>query len=64
MKRNFQTPNKKVILTVGHSTHDIDVFIAILRAHGIERIVDIRSTLSRVEHRTKILAGIHLRWSS
>jgi uncharacterized protein (DUF488 family) len=35
--------NKKVILTVGHSTHDIDEFIAILRAHGIERLVDIRS---------------------
>lgn len=31
------------LLTVGHSTHPIDEFIAILRAHGVRRIVDVRT---------------------
>jgi len=31
------------IYTIGHSTRTLDDFIAILKAHGIERLVDIRS---------------------
>ncbi len=31
------------IYTVGHSTHPIDEFIVILRAHAVERLVDIRT---------------------
>ena len=31
-----------VIWTVGHSTHDADTFLAILRAHAIEAIADVR----------------------
>ena len=31
------------ILTVGHSTRFLDDFISILRAHGVERLVDIRT---------------------
>jgi hypothetical protein len=31
------------ILTIGHSTHPIEEFIEILRAHGIERLIDIRT---------------------
>jgi uncharacterized protein (DUF488 family) len=31
------------ISTVGHSTHPIDEFIGILHAHGIRRLVDVRT---------------------
>jgi len=31
------------IFTVGHSTHPIDRFIALLRAYGIEQLADIRT---------------------
>jgi uncharacterized protein (DUF488 family) len=31
------------ILTVGHSTHPIDEFLAILKAHGVKQLVDVRS---------------------
>ena len=30
------------ILTVGHSTHPIDVFVALLRGAGVEQAVDVR----------------------
>lgn len=30
------------LFTVGHSTRDIDDFVALLRAHGIRRLVDVR----------------------
>jgi uncharacterized protein (DUF488 family) len=38
MKRRALT-----IYTVGHSTRTLDELIAILRAHGIERLVDVRT---------------------
>ena len=31
------------ILTVGHSTRSIDEFLEILRAHGVDRLVDVRT---------------------
>lgn len=31
------------ILTIGHSTRPIEEFIGLLRQHGVERLVDIRS---------------------
>jgi uncharacterized protein (DUF488 family) len=31
-----------LILTVGHSTRSLDDFIALLRAHGVQRLVDVR----------------------
>ncbi len=31
------------VSTVGHSTHPIDEFIGILQAHGIRRLVDVRT---------------------
>lgn len=31
------------IFTVGHSTHPLEEFLAILKTHGIERLVDIRT---------------------
>ena len=38
-----------LILTIGHSTRTLDDFIGILRAHGVERLVDIR-TIPRSRH--------------
>ncbi len=32
-----------VILTIGHSTHALENFLEILRAHGVTRLVDIRT---------------------
>ncbi|HAM27901.1 MAG TPA: DNA repair protein [Microbacteriaceae bacterium] len=37
------------IFTVGHSTHPIDEFVRILAAHGIERVVDVR-TIAKSRH--------------
>ena len=37
------------ILTIGHSTHPIERFIELLRQHGVERLVDIR-TIPRSRH--------------
>lgn len=31
------------VYTVGHSTHAIDDFIAMLQAHGVERVADVRT---------------------
>ncbi len=38
-----------VIFTIGHSTRLVDEFIALLKTHGIERLVDIR-TVPRSRH--------------
>ncbi len=32
-----------VIMTIGHSTHSLDEFIEILKAHGVQKIVDVRT---------------------
>ncbi|MDE1970218.1 MAG: DUF488 domain-containing protein [Patescibacteria group bacterium] len=37
------------IFTIGHSTRTIDQFLALLKAHGIEKLVDIR-TIPKSEH--------------
>jgi uncharacterized protein (DUF488 family) len=37
------------LFTIGHSTHPIDEFLAILKSHAIERLVDIR-TVPRSRH--------------
>jgi len=39
----------KPVLTIGHSTHPIDEFIGILRAHSVELLVDVR-TVPRSRH--------------
>ena len=38
-----------VIFTIGHSTRSIDELVEMLRAHGIERLVDVR-TIPRSRH--------------
>lgn len=30
------------ILTIGHSTHEADAFMALLRKHGVEQLIDVR----------------------
>jgi uncharacterized protein (DUF488 family) len=37
------------LFTIGHSTHSLDDFVAMLRAHGVERLVDVR-TIPRSKH--------------
>ena len=37
------SPQPKAVFTIGHSTHPIATFIALLRAHQIEALVDVRS---------------------
>ena len=36
MRRNF-------LFTIGHSTRQIDDFIHLLKAHGVQRVVDVRT---------------------
>src|SRR2546425_9091868 len=38
-----------LILTIGHSTRALDDFLDILRAHGVKRLVDVR-TIPRSRH--------------
>jgi uncharacterized protein (DUF488 family) len=38
-----------LILTVGHSTHPLDEFIPLLKAHGVKQLVDVR-TIPRSRH--------------
>lgn len=38
-----------VVLTVGHSTHPLGEFITLLKAHGVEQLVDVR-TIPRSRH--------------
>lgn len=40
---------KKVIYTIGHSTHSLEEFIALLKEYGIERLLDVR-TLPKSRH--------------
>ncbi len=32
------------VLTIGHSTHETDVFVALLQGHGVTEVVDVRSS--------------------
>src|ERR1700685_4110245 len=47
--RNYQGPSlmnestQNAVFTVGHSTHPLEFFIALLRRHGITAICDVRS---------------------
>ena len=38
------TPKDHAIFTIGHSTHPIDAFIALLRQHGVTALADVRSS--------------------
>jgi uncharacterized protein (DUF488 family) len=46
----FKRPAKSpLIMTVGHSTHPLHEFIALLKAYGVEQLVDVR-TIPRSRH--------------
>ncbi len=47
MQGDSQQP--AAIYTIGHSTHTIEEFLAILQAHGIQQLVDVR-TIPRSRH--------------
>ena len=32
-----------VIFTIGHSTRGLEEFVALLRGHGVEQVLDVRS---------------------
>lgn len=36
--------DRGTIFTVGHSTHEVDAFLALLQQHGISAVADVRST--------------------
>lgn len=36
--------SKHPVMTIGHSTHPIDVFIALLKQHGVTALADVRSS--------------------
>jgi uncharacterized protein (DUF488 family) len=42
-------PRPQLVLTIGHSTHPLEEFIALLKAHGIKRLIDVR-TIPRSHH--------------
>lgn len=44
-----RTGKSLLIMTVGHSTHPLDEFIALLKAHAVEQLVDVR-TIPRSRH--------------
>jgi uncharacterized protein (DUF488 family) len=39
----------KPVLTIGHSTHPWEEFLGLLRVHGVERVIDVR-TIPRSRH--------------
>lgn len=39
----------ETIYTVGHSTHPIDEFIELLKAHGVKKLIDVR-TIAKSRH--------------
>lgn len=42
-------PEAPLVLSVGHSTRTLDAFLQLLQAHGVERVVDVR-TIPRSRH--------------
>ena len=44
-----RSPKPHLVLTVGHSTRPLEEFIGLLEAHGVERLVDVR-TIPRSRH--------------
>ena len=44
-----RTQTDETIWTIGHSTHPIEEFIALLQAHGIRQLIDVR-TVPRSRH--------------
>lgn len=43
MDDSTAAPKPDTVFTVGHSTHPIEEFVELLKAHGVQRIIDIRT---------------------
>jgi len=43
-----------IVYTIGHSTHPLDEFVAILQAHGIEQLIDVR-TVPKSRHNPQFM---------
>jgi uncharacterized protein (DUF488 family) len=43
MSADIPSDESPTVLTIGHSTRPIDEFIRMLHAHGVERLVDVRT---------------------
>ena len=41
--------SQPIVLTVGHSTHPLEAFIDLLKAHSVTRLIDVR-TVPRSRH--------------
>src|SRR6266496_4132642 len=39
----MSTANEPTVLTIGHSSHPIERFVALLRQHGVTAVADVRS---------------------
>ena len=60
-----QSPSTKplIVMTIGHSTHPVKEFIRLLKAHQVQRVVDVR-TVPRSRHnpqfnRDQLSAALH-----
>ena len=42
-RRTKQLDRSRVVLTIGHSTRSLKEFVALLLAHGVDQLVDVRS---------------------
>lgn len=45
----MRTNQSLLVFTIGHSTHPLEEFVAWLKAHGVEQLVDVR-TMPRSRH--------------
>src|ERR1051326_5873103 len=43
MRRRAAKPRETTVLTLGHSTRSLEELLRLLRAHGVERLVDVRT---------------------
>ena len=48
-RKKASRPSQPLILTVGHSNRSLEDFLALLKAHGVERVLDVR-TVPRSRH--------------
>ena len=48
-KKSDEKSEPVVIYTIGHSTHPLDEFVGLLRANGVEQLIDIR-TIPKSRH--------------
>ena len=63
VRGNVRKTSLSVVFTIGHSTRSIDEFIRLLRAHGVQRVIDVRR-LPRSRHnpqfdRAKLSPALH-----